>query len=261
MREKQTPLKKYFFDNEKNLINKWDHYFDIYERHFKKYKGRDIVLLEIGVSHGGSLQMWSDYFGDNTQIYAIDNDPRCKEFEKNNIKIFIGSQSDQNFLVQVKDNIPKVDILIDDGGHFMSQQIISFEVLFDHIQDDGVYLCEDTHTSYWLQFGGGYKRNGTFIEYSKNLIDTLNAYHSEEKRFKVDYYTKSINSIHYYDSIFVIEKKNRSEPKNVISGKISFNNSLVSNYKPNIKPFHKNKILMYLNKILRALRLKSFIWR
>ena len=61
----------------------------------KKYKNKDVVLLEVGVSRGGSLQMWSDYFGEKIKIFGIDIDPRCKEFENENTKIFIGSQSDR----------------------------------------------------------------------------------------------------------------------------------------------------------------------
>ncbi len=90
MSDKISQLEDYFHNNKKNLIHKWDHYFEIYDRHFKKYKGRDIVLLEVGVSTGGSLQMWSDYFGEGSKFYGIDIDPRCKEFENENTKIFIG---------------------------------------------------------------------------------------------------------------------------------------------------------------------------
>ena len=39
----------------------------------------------------------------------------------------------------------------------MDQQITTFNVLLKNVKDDGVYLCEDLHTSYWLYFGGGYK--------------------------------------------------------------------------------------------------------
>ena len=76
---------------------------------------------------------------------------------------------------------------------------------FCHVKDDGVYLCEDLHTSYWLYFGGGYKRNGTFIEYSKNFIDQLNAFHSEQRHLIPNSFTRSVlDSIHYYDSVLVI---------------------------------------------------------
>jgi cephalosporin hydroxylase len=124
-------LEKYFRKNDKRLIHKWIHYFDVYDRHFSKYRNNeDLVILEIGVFHGGSLQMWKDYFGEQVQVYGIDINPRCKELEEENIKIFTGSQSDRNFLREVKEQIPKVDILIDDGGHTMRQQIVTFEEHF-----------------------------------------------------------------------------------------------------------------------------------
>ena len=127
MSDKICQIENYFYNNDKNLIHKWDHYFEIYDRHFKKYKNKDIVLLEVGVSRGGSLQMWSDYFGKGSKFFGIDIDPRCKEFENENTKIFIGSQSDRKFLNYVKENIPHVDILIDDGGHHMKSSALIAE--------------------------------------------------------------------------------------------------------------------------------------
>ena len=138
-------LRTYFDNNTKRLIHKWDHYFEIYERHFSKYRDKDIVVLEIGVSQGGSLQMWKEYFGLKAKIYGIDIAPECKIFEEYGIEIFIGSQQDRNFLRKVKKSIPKIDILIDDGGHTMKQQIITFEELYPHVKEDGVYLIEDLH--------------------------------------------------------------------------------------------------------------------
>lgn len=207
-----SDLENYFKSNNKRLIQKWNHYFDIYERHFEKFRNNEVVILEIGISQGGSLQMWKDYFGDKVKIYGIDVDSRCKEFEEENIEIFIGSQSSRKFLRKVKQAIPKVDILIDDGGHTMMQQKVTFEEMFSHVKDNGVYLCEDIHTSYWSAYGGGYKRLGTFIQYSKSFIDKLNAYHSREFYYKADSFTKSVNSLHYYDSVLVIEKKLREKP-------------------------------------------------
>lgn len=215
-------LEKYFKNNNKNLIHKWDHYFEIYNRHFNKFRGKEVVLLEIGVSHGGSLQMWKEYFGENIRIIGIDIDPKCKKFEEKGIEIFIGSQEDINFLSNIKSKIPKVDILIDDGGHTMNQQIVTFKCLYDHVKDEGVYLCEDLHTSYWKSFGGGYKNNGSFIEFSKNFIDKINAWHSADKsELDVDIFTKTTDSLHFYDSVLVIEKKKRNAPKHHMTGKES----------------------------------------
>jgi|TARA_B110000902_G_scaffold217047_1_gene250076 23S rRNA U2552 (ribose-2'-O)-methylase RlmE/FtsJ len=248
-----SDLEKYFKTNEGREIRKYNHYFDIYDRHFKRFRDKEVVILEIGVSNGGSLQMWKEYFGKNAKIYGIDIDPRCKEFEEDNIKIFIGSQSDRDFLKKVKVSIPMVDILIDDGGHTMRQQRTSFEELFDYIKNDGVYLIEDLHTSYWALFGGGHKRRNTFIEYSKNFIDYLNAFHSEQKSLKIKTFTKSVDSLHYYDSILVIEKKTREKPFNVSTGEVSFEVS------PEVNGIVSRKLIKTtatkVNRILRFLRL------
>lgn len=249
-------LEKYFRQNNKRLIHKYMHYFDIYDRHFNRYRNKEVVILEIGVSHGGSLQMWKKYFGDKAIIFGIDVDPRCKTLEEDNVKIFIGSQSDRKFLNEVKRQIPPLDILIDDGGHTMRQQIVSYEELFDSVKEDGIYLCEDLHTSYWLNYGGGYKRKSTFVEYSKNFIDYLNAYHSKQRSLRVNGFTKSVDSIHYYDSIIVIEKKKReSYPPVEMTGNFSFSKEHAK--KPVDGKFSKMSIFFgkVPNLILRFLRI------
>jgi cephalosporin hydroxylase len=201
-----NPLEDYFFQNRKNIIYKWTHYFEIYHRHFLKFVGKDCVIVEIGVSEGGSLQMWKHYFGEKARIFGIDILPECKQLEEDQIEIFIGSQSDREFLKELKTKIPKIDILIDDGGHTMEQQITTFEELFDHISNHGIYLCEDTHTSYWEGYGGGYQKPGTFIEYAKQLIDQLHIRHLLDDKIPETNFTKTANSIHFYDSVVVIEK-------------------------------------------------------
>lgn len=217
-----SQLREYFDNNtEGNCITKWHHYFEIYEFWFNKYKNKPVVILEIGVFQGGSLKMWNEYFGDKCKIYGIDINPECKKFETENTKIFIGSQSDKDFLNHVKSQIPKLDILIDDGGHMMDQQIISFEMLYDHVKPNGYYLCEDIHTSYWKVFHGGYKKAGSFIEYSKNLIDKINAWHIEDANsISIDDFTKSTYSLHFYDSVLVIEKKPIIQPVSEMKGKM-----------------------------------------
>lgn len=206
-------LKKYFENNPGHLLDKWMHYFEIYDRHFSKYRGTDVHVLEFGVSHGGSMQMWKDYFGPAAKIYGVDINQNCKTLEEDQVEIFVGDQQDRTFLKSLTERIPRIDILIDDGGHTMKQQIATFEELFPHIQDNGVYLCEDLHTSYWPEYGGGYKRRGSFIEYSKNFIDSIHAWHSLQKRkLCITDFTRSAHSLHYYDSILVIEKRLIEKP-------------------------------------------------
>lgn len=225
-------LRNIFYTHEGRLIHKWDHYFEIYEKYFSKYKGKKLNILEIGISHGGSLQLWKKYFGDQVSIYAIDINPECKQFEDENTKIFIGSQSDRDFLDEVISQLPELDIVIDDGGHTMLQQIVSFEMLYLKVREGGLYMVEDTHTSYWYKFHGGLKSPGTFIEYSKDLIDSLYEDHVPNKNeIIINNITKHINAITFYDSVVVFEKLKRRNAFHISKGEETINSYIPTDMK------------------------------
>ncbi len=214
-------LETYFEHNQGHLINKWRHYFGVYDRHLARFRGTEVHLLEIGVRHGGSLQMWKDYFGSRARIYGVDIDPETRGLEDDQIEIIIGDQEDRDFLRQLAERLPRIDVLLDDGGHTMAQQINTFEVLFPRIATDGIYICEDTHTSYWAAFGGGYRRRGSFIEYAKSLVDQMHAYHNQDdvEGWTVTDFTRTVESMHFYDSMVVMEKTRQDEPHMVHKGR------------------------------------------
>jgi limonene-1,2-epoxide hydrolase len=218
-----NPLAEYFRTNDGRLIHKWDHYFDIYDRHFSPFRGKPVNVVEFGVSHGGSLQMWRNYFGADARITGVDVDPRCAEFVEDQIEVFIGDQEDRDFLNELAAKVGEIDVLIEDGGHTMGQQIATFEELWPRVRNGGVFLIEDLHTSYWRRYGGGYKRSGTFIEYAKDLIDQQNAWHSRDaETLQVDDYTRSIRGMHVYDSIIVFDKEPVPKPSHHKTGTPSY---------------------------------------
>jgi hypothetical protein len=213
-------LEKYFKENTGRLIHKWNHYFEVYDRHFAPFRGTDVHIVEFGVSYGGSLQMWKQYFGPQAKIFGVDINPECKKLEEDQVEIFIGDQEDRKFLRDLAGKIPRIDILIDDGGHTMQQQICTFEEIFPHITQHGIYLCEDTQTSYSPKFDGGYKKPDTFIEYSKNFIDYIHAWQSSQAdALPITDFTKSVHSLHYYNGILVIEKRPMSRPFHLKTGR------------------------------------------
>lgn len=201
-----------------NAINKYHHYFDIYEKHFEKFVGKSVKILEIGVWQGGSTRMWKEYFGKNAKIIGVDINPKCKSIEDEQIKIYIGDQGDVNFLKRLVELEGPFDVIMDDGGHYMHQQVISFKELFLSLNDGGVYLCEDLHTNYWGAYNGGYKKSNTFIELTKMLIDELNAFHSQCLELQVTEFTKNSIGIHVYDSVVVFDKQSRVRPTYAIIG-------------------------------------------
>src|SRR5208337_1460480 len=89
-------------------IDKWEHYFPIYERHFAKYRGQSPRVLEIGIDHGGSLQLWKRYFGKGAEIIGVDISVDAM-FEEPQIRTYCMDQRD----VRIAEQGP-FDIIIDD---------------------------------------------------------------------------------------------------------------------------------------------------
>ena len=233
-------LQEIYDEHNTRLVNKWDNYIGVYENYFSKYRHQPITFLEIGIAHGGSLEIWRKYFGEEATIIGVDVDPETKKFEDGKTTVHIGSQEDREFLNNLKTKIPSIDILLDDGGHTMKQQITTFECLFDHVKDGGLYVCEDLHTSYLHSFGGGYKKKSSFIEYSKNFIDYLHGWHVDGayKKKMHNALTESILGLHYFTSIVVIEKKKTRAPQNTFKGKEQLK-SLLADYGQKVSPLRK----------------------
>ena len=148
------------------------HFIEAYKKHLAALTPKRV--LEIGVQHGGSLKIWRDMFPD-AEIVGVDIDPQCKQYEETNIKVLIGDQHDVKFLESLGD----FDIIIDDGGHTMTQQQTSLKWLMPQLREGGIYVIEDLHTSYWEQFKD---IEHSTIEEIKSLIDDLHVYADQSPR-------------------------------------------------------------------------------
>lgn len=220
--EPDNPLEEYFRANQGRLIHKWIHYFAIYDTHFRRFRQTPVTVLEFGIFHGGSLQMWKSYFGPRARIIGVDIDPRCADLAEPQIEVVIGDQEDRAFLRDLAARYGPFDIVVEDGGHTMSQQINTFEEIWPAVREAGVFLIEDLHTSYWPDYGGGYREPVTFIEYAKNLVDQLHAWHSPDEALVVDEFTTSITGMHAYDSIIVFDRGRVDRPHHEKTGVASF---------------------------------------
>ena len=150
--------------------------------------------------------MWKKYFGKNSRIIGIDNNPVCKKYENKDFEVFIGSQSDPNFWKNFYQKVGNVDIVLDDGGHTNDQQIVSLVESVKNINDGGLFVVEDIHTSYQKHYGNPYKYS--FINFSKKIIDDVNFNFPNMPKFKYSY-NKLIYSIQFFESIvsFSINRK------------------------------------------------------
>jgi hypothetical protein len=144
--------------------------------------------------------MWRDFFGRNARIIGIDLNPIAKQWEKEGFEIFIGNQSDPSFWKIFFTTIGNIDVLLDDGGHTFEQQIITAEEVLPHINDGGVLVVEDTHTSYMSEYGG--PSSLSFISYVKNKIDGIN---SRFGLFEGMEQEEVVLSVQFFESIVVLD--------------------------------------------------------
>lgn len=220
-----NPIEDIYYNQTTKYTSKWSNYFDIYEQWFQKFVNQHPTVLEIGVDNGGSLQMWNQYFGYGCQIVGIDNRPKFDFLGPDEhlgffADLVIGDQGSSEFWDKFVKETTKLDIVIDDGSHFQEHQILTFVKLWPIMNEGGIYMVEDTHASYMSIFNGELGGPKTFISAMKECIDGLHVDHfdSKEQRW-IDEFNKepfrSIKSIHFYDSVVVIEKGLR--PKNNVT--------------------------------------------
>ncbi len=199
-------------------------YTQHYMQHFLPFKNKKLALLEIGVggySHpklgGGSLLMWKKYFPKG-KIYGVDIYDKSA-LQERRIKIFQGSQVDQQFLEKVTNETGPLDIIIDDGSHVNKHVIETFKLLFPKLKKGGIYVVEDIQTSYWEDFGGDSKNlqnPATSMNFFKSLTDGLNYQEITDENYIERSFDKMITSIHFYHNLIFIHKGENLEASNIV---------------------------------------------
>ena len=159
-------------------------YQHAYELYLPAVRHTSVKMMEIGLGcdmvygPGKSLDLWDRYFTHvNTSIFFIEYNHECaKKWEHPRKRVIVdtGDQANVTFLNEFpKNHGHEYDIIIDDGGHTMVQQITSFQNLFPSLRSGGLYFLEDLQTSYMGGYGGNYLNPSTAIEYIKGLIDAF----------------------------------------------------------------------------------------
>lgn len=118
-------------------------YLARYERIMTPLKDAAFNFIEIGVLNGASLRTWERFLTRATLV-GVDIDPKCSTYERDRIKIVVGSQDDPVLLHRLVADYPPL-VIIDDGSHRSDHIIFTFERLFPLLLPDGYYIVEDMH--------------------------------------------------------------------------------------------------------------------
>ena len=201
----------------------YHNYTRIYSQYFAPLKNSPIKFLEIGVYKGASVKFWESYFP-NADLHFIDIDFSRMEYTSDKVSYHAVNQEDPVALDAFRTKVGEFDVILDDGGHTMKQQLTSLIHLISAVKSGGMYIIEDLHTAYWKSYGGyGAPGNpksgpGCSTEFLKSLVDHINypgAYTakanfdllSPEVYNNLTFWQKHIESIHFYDSVCIIIKR------------------------------------------------------
>ncbi|GAA4475018.1 class I SAM-dependent methyltransferase [Gluconacetobacter asukensis] len=209
--------------------HKWLDYFKIYDKEFSRFVNTKPRVLEIGVYRGASLRLWKNFFGEGSFILGIDLNEQCLKHQSpdENIFVEIGDQSNQDFLKDIINRYGPFDIIIDDGSHMASHQIISFMSLFyEGLKVGGIYLVEDLECMYWGSTNTYRDLPSTSVDFFKKLIDFQNevfsryscndlSINSEDFKNQVDVIniSKFLYSVTFYQGVVAIEKEEKNPPR------------------------------------------------
>jgi hypothetical protein len=151
---------------------------EIYERFFYPLKYEPIKIFEIGIEWGGSLRLWERYFP-KASVYGIDIVDKSS-MDSKRIHTLVADQADRDQLKHfIRTYGNAYDIILDDGGHAMDQQQISFGFLFPYLKPGGYYIIEDVHSSllnYYRDLGLDYHvkddETNTTLRMIQNFVET-----------------------------------------------------------------------------------------
>jgi demethylmacrocin O-methyltransferase len=166
-------------------------YLPIYEKYFSPLRDQSIHLLEVGVNMGASILVWLEYF-QNGKISGVDIEPRTRPTHER-YSFRQGDQMDKNFWKSFVENNPKLDIIIDDGGHTSGQIETTFWSLWPHLKPGGYYCIED--------LGACYNKDcltpgfGNHLEFIQLLQHRINMSRGD------------METIHFYRELAIIRKK------------------------------------------------------
>jgi len=158
-------------------------YHHMYHKYLEPLRDQPLKMLEIGLGcdmgygPGASYYTWLEFLP-NVDLYYIEYDAKCAKkwaSKTTGATIFPGDQANVTFLNEFLEATGgNFDVIIDDGGHSMNQQLTSIDTLFKSVKPNGVYFIEDLQTSYMdFGYGGGEKKEGTTMERIKTSLEDI----------------------------------------------------------------------------------------
>lgn len=148
---------------DKTLHHGYHRFYPSHISHLRRF--RKFAIVEIGYGSGNSIPLWLSIFPE-TKVICLDKD---HQEEGPGYRVLKTDQSSTDSLQRSLGNVDlPIRLVIDDGSHKPSHQILTFSTVFPSLCEDGIYVIEDIETSYWTNGAiYGYEtRYGLFNQWS-----------------------------------------------------------------------------------------------
>ena len=152
-------------------------YHRIYPWFLSHFKNVPIALLEIGLNHNNSIDLWKEYFKD-VIIYGIDIKPKEHLSDAKLFKVDQSNKSELDNFAKTVDR--KFEIIVDDGSHVPTHQLDTINAFWPILKPAGVYIIEDIETSFWgksecygYRFNANEKKGNLFYQFT-SCIQRIN---------------------------------------------------------------------------------------
>jgi hypothetical protein len=177
-------------DNSKTDKNTLHSYLELYQELLFSKKETAQNVLEVGISAGGSIKLWHDFFT-NATVYGLDiiKITDLWGYIQNNSRIVLSCYDAYNedlFNTNFLNKNIKFDFMLDDGPHSLESMIQFIKLYSQLMTDDGILIIEDVQSIDW--------------------IDTLKSVVPDNLKQYIKVYDLRLNKGRYDDIVFTINK-------------------------------------------------------
>ena len=183
-----------YFNSLKQLVN----IADCYHENLKELKNKKLDILEIGLAKGGGIASLYFYFP-NSNLIGVDNNPFRIRYKSNRIRSIYVDTSSKKILQNLTNHLnQKFDIIIDDCGHRLIDQILSFSENFKNLKKGGFYIVEDLN---YPELHKMYNPTNEVVNL-KTILKKINLGEEIFTQFmqkdEIEYIKKNIENIKFY---------------------------------------------------------------
>ena len=181
-----------------NSLKKLHNIADCFHENLKELKNKKLDILEIGLAKGDGIASLYFYFP-NSNLIGVDNNPFRIRYKSNRIRSIYVDTSSKKILQNLTNHLnQKFDIIIDDCGHRLIDQILSFSENFKNLKKGGFYIVEDLN---YPELHKMYNPTNEVVNL-KTILKKINLGEEIFTQFmqkdEIEYIKKNIENIKFY---------------------------------------------------------------